>query len=395
MAQMKIRGNTQIIAGTITNTEINASAAIASSKLADGANWVKKDGSVAMTGALAMGTNKITGLGTPTADTDAATKGYVDGLATGVDWKASVRVATTANITLSGTQTIDGVALSVGDRVLVKDQSTGSANGIYVVASGAWTRATDADSSAEVTAGMTCWVNEGTVNGDSQWLLTTNDAIVLGTTALTFTQISGLGQILAGAGLTKTGNTIDVASADGSIQVNADSIQVKLDATGLGSKMSVSGSGLKVVDSPTFTQITVTDGVDTGVIQQRSSGSSGVWLTAKPLISTGIDIFKDTYTSSFALATITSGRTWTLPNKDGTVMLTADLVGEEIPSGTINGSNTSFSLANTPLAGSLLLYQNGIRLRSGAGNDYTISGATITMITAPVTGDLLLATYFK
>jgi hypothetical protein len=76
-------------------------------------------------------------------------------------------------------------------------------------------------------------------------------------------------------------------------------------------------------------------------------------------------------------------------------MLTADLVGEEIPSGTINGSNTSFSLANTPLAGSLLLYQNGIRLRSGAGNDYTISGATITMITAPVTGDLLLATYFK
>lgn len=112
--------------------------------------------------------------------------GYATPGVGGVDAKDSVRAATTGNITLSGTQTIDGVALAAGDRVLVKDQTTGSANGIYVVAAGAWSRAADADSSAEVTAGMFVFVTEGTTNGDSGWILTTNDAITLGTTALTF-----------------------------------------------------------------------------------------------------------------------------------------------------------------------------------------------------------------
>lgn len=104
------------------------------------------------------------------------------------DYKASVRAATTANITLSGAQTIDGVSVIAGDRVLVKNQSTGSQNGIYVAASGAWARATDADSSTEVTAGMFVPVAEGTVNADTFWLLTTNDPITLGSTSLTFAQ---------------------------------------------------------------------------------------------------------------------------------------------------------------------------------------------------------------
>jgi hypothetical protein len=104
---------------------------------------------VTISGSLDMdsGTSAtITGLASPTNDSDAATKGYVDALAQGIDAKASVVVATTANITLSGTQTIDGVAVSVGDRVLVKDQSTASQNGIYLCASSTWTRTTDADS---------------------------------------------------------------------------------------------------------------------------------------------------------------------------------------------------------------------------------------------------------
>lgn len=103
-----------------------------------------------------------------------------------VAWKEPVRVATTANVTLSGAQTIDGVACVAGDRVLVKNQSTGSQNGIYVVASGAWSRASDMNSSAESLAGLGVRVNEGTTNADTSWALTTDDPITLGTTSLTF-----------------------------------------------------------------------------------------------------------------------------------------------------------------------------------------------------------------
>jgi hypothetical protein len=179
------------------------------------------------TASVALNNQKITGLATPTADTDAATKAYVDAARSGLDPKDSVRAATTANITLSGTQTIDGVSVVAGNRVLVKNQSTASANGIYVVAAGAWSRATDADTSAEVTAGMFCFVAEGTTNADTGWVLTTNDTITLGTTALDFVQFSGAGQITAGAGMTKTGNTLDVATASSArIVVNTDSIDL-------------------------------------------------------------------------------------------------------------------------------------------------------------------------
>ena len=170
-----------------------------------------------MTGAIAMGTNKITGLGTPTDGTDAATKNYVDSAAQGIDWKASVRAATTANITLASAlengDVLDGVTLATGNRVLVKDQSTGSENGIYVVkSSGAPDRSTDADLAAELTSNFAVFVEEGTVNADQGYVLTNDGAITVGTTALTFTQFTGLGQIIAGTGLDKTGNTLDIDS---------------------------------------------------------------------------------------------------------------------------------------------------------------------------------------
>lgn len=169
---------------------------------------------------------KITGLAEPVSPQDAATKAYCDATKQGLDVKDSVRAATTAPITLSGTQTVDGVALVVGDRVLVKDQATASANGIYVVASGGWTRGPDADTSAKVTAGLFTFVTEGTANADSGWVLITNDLIVLDTTALSFTQFSGAGQVSAGAGLTRTGNTLDVVGTANRITVNADSIDI-------------------------------------------------------------------------------------------------------------------------------------------------------------------------
>jgi hypothetical protein len=168
---------------------------------------------------------------TPTADGHAATKGYVDAARSGLDVKQSVRAATTGPITiatgLENGDTVDGVTLATGNRVLVKDQSTASENGIYVVnTSGAPTRATDFDDNAEVTGGAFTFVEEGTANGDSGFVLTNNGAITVGTTGLVFAQFSGTGQITAGDGLTKTGNTLNAVGTADRITVNADSIDI-------------------------------------------------------------------------------------------------------------------------------------------------------------------------
>lgn len=178
----------------------------------------------------------IVRVATPIGATDAANKAYVDGVVSGLDVKDSVRVGTTAAQVLAtdfeNGDTIDGVVLVTGDRVLIKDQAAGADNGIYTVnASGAPTRATDADTSAEVTAGMFTFIEEGTANADTGWVLTTNDPITLGVTALVFAQFSGAGAILAGAGLLKTGNTIDVRDGDG-IEIVGDFVTVDLLASG-------------------------------------------------------------------------------------------------------------------------------------------------------------------
>jgi hypothetical protein len=146
---------------------------------------------------------------TPTSDAHAANKGYVDAVARGLDWKASVRVATGSNITLSGVQTIDGVSVVAGDRVLVRAQNTASANGIYtVVSGGAWTRADDFSATGgpggapSATAGATVFVSEGTTYGNTSWTCTTDDAITVGTTPITFSQIAGSGSETTAANVT-------------------------------------------------------------------------------------------------------------------------------------------------------------------------------------------------
>lgn len=149
------------------------------------------DQMAAPTASVSMNSQLLTNVADPSGAQDAATKAYVDAVAVGLDVKASVRAATTADITLSGAQTIDGVSVIAGDRVLVKNQSTGSQNGIYVAAAGAWARAADADTSAEVTSGMFTFVTEGTANGNVGYVLTTDDPITLGTTALVFSAFSG------------------------------------------------------------------------------------------------------------------------------------------------------------------------------------------------------------
>jgi hypothetical protein len=200
---------------------------------------------------------KITNLVDPTNPQDGATKAYVDAVKTGLDIKDSVRVASTAAITVTynatgGTSTrgqitaapnsIDGVTLAAGNRILLKDQAAGAQNGIWVVstlgtgANGVWDRAIDFDGDLEVTGGAFTFVEEGTANADSGWVLTNNNPITIGGssgTALTWTQFSGAGQITAGAGLTKTGNTIDAVGTANRIIVNADSIDIGTDVVTL------------------------------------------------------------------------------------------------------------------------------------------------------------------
>jgi hypothetical protein len=182
------------------------------------------------TASVDLNSQKITNLATPTASTDAANKGYVDAAVVGIDWKASVRAATTAAVTLATAfengDVLDGVTLATGNRILVKDQADGAENGIYVVnATGAPTRATDADTSAEITASFAVFVEEGTANADSGWTLTNNGTVTIGTTALVFTQFTGLGQITAGNGLTKTANTLDVVAGLGIVS-NANDVAI-------------------------------------------------------------------------------------------------------------------------------------------------------------------------
>lgn len=264
------------------------------------------DQMAAPTASVSLNSHKITNLATPTADSDAATKAYVDATKQGLDVKESVHAATTANITLSGTQTIDGVALVAGDRVLVKNQTTASANGIYVVASGAWTRADDFDTSGKVTPGAFTFVEEGTTQADSGWVLTTDGTITLGTTGLAFTQFSGAGQIIAGAGLTKSGSTLDVGTASASrIVVNADSIDLATIGTA-GTYRSVTVDAYGRVSSGTNPTTLSGYGItDAQPLDATLTALAGVTVAANKLIyATGADAFTTADLSSFGRSLI-------------------------------------------------------------------------------------------
>jgi len=201
---------------------------------------------------LSAGNNKITGLATPTDATDAATKGYVDSTAIGLDVKLSVRVATTANIDLTtdleNGDVLDGVTLATGNRVLVKNQTDQTQNGIYLVAaSGAASRSEDANSDAEVTAGLFTFVEEGTTNGNTGYVLTSDNPITLGSTNLVFSQFSGVGTFTAGAGITLAGTefSVDVTPTSGnaSLTNTGGAVEVKTN-TNDGLEVTASGLGI-------------------------------------------------------------------------------------------------------------------------------------------------------
>lgn len=292
------------------------------------------------TGIVDVGGKRVGNAAVPTQSTDLTTKAYVDGLANGLDVKASVRAATTANITLSNTQTVDGVALSVGDRVLVKNQSTGSQNGIYVVASGSWTRATDFDNSpdTEVSPGTFFFVEEGTTQADNGYVVSNNTAITIDTTAITFSQFSGAGQITAGAGLTKSGNTIDVVGTTNRITVDTDSVDIASTYVG---QSSITTLGTIATGVWQGTVIGATYG-GTGVNNGASTITLGGSLTTSGAYTTTLTATANTSVTlptTGTLATLAGSETFT--NKT----LTTPTINGAALSGTFTGAHTMSGIA--------------------------------------------------
>jgi hypothetical protein len=202
-------------------------------------------------GTINASSKRITSVGTPSASTDAATKGYVDANSQGLDIKASVRLATTGNKALTGLTAVDSVTPIAGDRILVKSQTTASENGIYVAASGAWTRAEDAVQD-KITGGSFTFVEEGTTWHDTGWVVSTDNPITVGTTSITWVQFSSAGTTTVNVALSLTGTEINV----------------KYDTNTL----AVSGTNeLKVSDSAKF--VTPNIGAATGTSLNLSAGT--------------------------------------------------------------------------------------------------------------------------
>jgi len=205
------------------------------------------DQMAAPTGSVSLNSQTITNLADPVNSSDAATKSFVEATSQGLDVKDSCVAATTANITISTAlnngDTLDGVTLSTNDRVLVKDQSTSSENGIYVVGSSP-ARADDLATGADA-AGFFTFVEQGTVNADNGFVCTSNKgSAVVGTNNLTIAQFSGAGQIIAGNGLDKSGNTLSVdLKSDGGLQIESTEIAVNLSAGSITGTLQVGDGG--------------------------------------------------------------------------------------------------------------------------------------------------------
>jgi phage-related tail fiber protein len=217
-----VLANSGVVTGTYTQVTVDAKGRITAGanpttlsgyNITDGfsIHGGSVDGNITMTGGAT-----VTGLLNPTNGNDAANKSYVDnsvGAAiNGVKWRDPVRVATTANIALNGLQTIDSFAVQVGDRVLAKNQTDQTQNGVYIAGSGAWARSADTDTGAEI-LNMATLALSGTVNGFTQWTNSNSTAITVGTTNITFAQLQGASQVYsAGTGLTLTGATFAIAA---------------------------------------------------------------------------------------------------------------------------------------------------------------------------------------
>ena len=309
-----------------------------------------------MTGALTLS-------GAPTQDAHAATKAYVDNVSAGINFHQPVRVATTGNITLSGTQTIDGVSLSVGDRVLVKDQTTQTQNGIYVVASGAWTRATDADNTpnGELAGGDFTLVLEGTINSGYGYVCSNTSAITIGTTNVTYVAFNAAKAVTAGTGLTET--------TPGTLAVDSSTVQLRVSNVsdteigyldGVTSAIQTQLDAKSPTSSPTFTG-TVTVGASGIAFTDKTQTKAGVPSLTPILSAVGANTTLDALGTDAAV-------------RDSLVPI----------SGAFNVSFEATGNAKYAIGSSITFYQS-------AGTGGNITGNGVTILSTP--GSTLRTTY--
>lgn len=271
------------------------------------------DSLAAPTANVDINNQRLTGLADPVDPQDAATKAYVDAARSGLDVKASVRAASTpseGNIDLAGgtfAGTLDGVTLANGDRVLIKDQTNGAQNGIYLyVASGnTFVRSEDANVDAEVTSGMFTFVEEGAENANNGFVLTTDNPITLNTTPLEFVQFSGAGQITAGNGIVKDGNTIDVVGTADRITVNPDSIDI---ASTYAGQTSIDTVGTITTGTWEATDVAVEHGgtgASTAADARANLGATTKFAANNPLLTPATDVITWTVTHSMGTEDVT------------------------------------------------------------------------------------------
>ena len=339
-------GNIQIAGNTMSSTDTNGDIVFSPNG----------------TGLVKIGSNEV------------ATKAYVDASIQGLDVKQSVKVATTTAGTLATSfangQSIDGYTLVTGDRILIKNQSTASENGIYTVnASGAPTRAVDADVNADVTAGLFTFVEQGTANADTGWVLTSDGPVTLGTTGLTFVQFSSAGVVTAGDGLTKNGNTLSAnLTINGGLVIESGAIAVNLGASGITGTLAVADGG---TGATTLTGYVYGNGTDAMTASTTIPGSAITGSVNNVSIGS-------TTRSSAAFTTLAAS---------GAVTMTANAASTSTGTGTlvvtggvgISGTMNSGSVGTGALAasGAVTMTQNTASTSTGTGSLLVTGGVGV------------------
>ena len=306
----------------------------------------------------------ITGLPSPINSTDAVNKAYVDASITGLTWKNTVATATTANITLSGEQTIDGI-LTSASRVLVKNQTTASANGIYISGTSAWTRSTDATTGTEILGSAVYVDNGGTVNSGTAWTNTNVSAITVGTTSITFAQFGGGQTYTAGTGLTLGGNVFSLTNS--STTINGTAIALGASGTVTAAAGTLTGTVLNstVVSSSLTSVGTLGSLAVSGTTTSNLVSINGIGLVGSATLTTSATTANQvvdtkaiaTYRAVKYLISVTSGTAYHYTE----VQLLQD------------GTNTYVSEINTMLSGVSL-----------ASFDGSISAGNLQLLVTPV-----------